>query len=64
MTVSLVPRADGIDMEALRILAGDGSMSISAMAESLGAGRSQVVSAVQRLKASGRIVRVGGKRGR
>lgn len=64
VTVSLVPEADGIDMEVLRILAGDGSMSISAMAESLGAGRSQVVSAVQRLKASGRIVRVGGKRGR
>lgn len=64
VTVRLVPEGDGIDMDVLRALTADGSVSMTSMAESLGVGRSQVVSAVQRLKASGRIVRVGGKRGR
>ncbi len=64
VTLRLVPEGDGIDMDVLRALTADGSASITSMAEFLGVGRSQVVSAVQRLKASGRIVRVGGKRGR
>ncbi len=63
-TIRLVPEEDVIDMDVLRILTEDGAASISSVAESLGVGRSQVVGAVQRLKGSGRITRVGGNRGR
>lgn len=62
--IRLVPESDELDMKVLRALAEDGSASMSTMAESLGVGRSQVVGAVQKLKASGRIARIGGNRGR
>lgn len=63
-TVRLVPEGNELEMSVLRMLMDDGSASISSMAESLGVKRSAVVGAVQSLKASGRIARVGGNRGR
>lgn len=63
-TIRIVPEGDELEMKVLSMLMDDGLASITSIAESLEVNRSTVVGAIQRLKVSGRIVRVGGNRGR
>lgn len=56
--------AEGLDAEVLALMSADGGVSISDMAGRLGVSRSTAARAVERLKASGTVTRVGGNRGR
>ena len=54
----------GLDAEVLALLAEDGRMTMTGLSERLGVSRSTAARAVERLKASGAVERVGGNRGR
>ena len=55
---------DYLDRDVLSLLTEDGSLSITSVAEMLGATRSSVVRSIDRLRDSGMLTRVGGNRGR
>ena len=67
VSISFIPSEmdeDSLDRDVLSLLAEDGSLSITSVAEMLGATRSSVVRSIDRLRDSGMLTRVGGNRGR